>query len=272
MKKIEIFICYHKQDVYVPVEGYTPIHVGKAVSDVNLPFIGDNTGDNISEKNPWYCELTAQYWIWKNVKDAEYVGLAHYRRNFAFKTPFFQSLRNIIYVNEGDLFRFSEIDEKYISRHDVILSKKMYKSIPIYDNLCYGLIKGDVDVLGKVVESLYPEFKADYDSVMQNNELFAFNMLIAKKSIFDAYSEWLFNILFEFEKRLTVPMNPYQPRLLGFYSERLMMVYFRHFNYKIGHKSISLCNGRKNKLLILIKSKEIIKKLVCFTYKKCCDK
>ena len=64
---------------------YMPLQVGKALSDVDLGVQGDDEGDNISTKNPNYCELTGLYWAWKNLKDADYIGLAHYRRYFDFK-------------------------------------------------------------------------------------------------------------------------------------------------------------------------------------------
>ena len=62
---------------------YMPIHVGRE-GKADLGYVGDNTGDNISAKNPNYCELTALYWAWKNL-EADYVGLVHYRRYFTNK-------------------------------------------------------------------------------------------------------------------------------------------------------------------------------------------
>ena len=82
MEKIKILVACHKQAEVFKNNVYLPIHVGKALhKDVDLGFLGDDTGENISRLNPLYCELTAQYWGWKNL-DVEYIGLCHYRRYF----------------------------------------------------------------------------------------------------------------------------------------------------------------------------------------------
>ena len=84
MAKSKIIVCAHKNDFVLSNDVFRPLQVGKAQSAVNLGFDGDDTGDNISRKNPNYCELTGLYWAWKNLKDYDYVGLAHYRRYFDF--------------------------------------------------------------------------------------------------------------------------------------------------------------------------------------------
>ena len=81
--RVKIFVVAHKPFGMPEGEALVPVHVGRAVSrlkDEMTGMAGDDTGVNISEKNPSYCEMTAHYWIWKNVKDCDYVGVCHYRR------------------------------------------------------------------------------------------------------------------------------------------------------------------------------------------------
>ena len=79
--KIRIYTMTHRP-FHVPSDPmYQPLQVGRATHE-DLGYPGDDTGDNISALNCFYSELTGVYWIWKNVHDAEYVGLCHYRRFF----------------------------------------------------------------------------------------------------------------------------------------------------------------------------------------------
>jgi len=92
--KINIYIACHKQVQVLNDDIFHPVQVGTALKkDCFEQYLHDNTGDNISEKNQMYCELTAQYWAWKN-EDADYYGLMHYRRYFSFdetkKEPYVQ--------------------------------------------------------------------------------------------------------------------------------------------------------------------------------------
>ena len=80
----KILICCHKESKLPKDEKYFPIHVGKALSNMDLGIEGDDTGDNISLKNGSYCELTGMYWAWKNLKGVDVIGLCHYRRFFDF--------------------------------------------------------------------------------------------------------------------------------------------------------------------------------------------
>ena len=80
----KIIVCAHKQDFFISDDLYMPIQVGKSISNVDLGIQGDNSGDNISKKNKEYCELTAHYWAWKNLKGIDKIGLAHYRRYLDF--------------------------------------------------------------------------------------------------------------------------------------------------------------------------------------------
>lgn len=73
---IKIFIATHKNYEMPDDDIYIPLEVGASLrKDLGLKGVRDNTGLNISEKNPNYCELTGYFWIWKNIKDADVVAL-----------------------------------------------------------------------------------------------------------------------------------------------------------------------------------------------------
>ena len=225
MQKLKIFVCCHKEGFCLKSDVYEPIQAGRAVSKVSLDMLGDDTGDNISGKNKNYCELTAHYWIWKNYADAENVGLCHYRRYFNLVGN--KWLKANKGVPESDMP--NEVDLKFLEDADVVVPLPGVCVMTMKDYYCCGHIVEDYDILEEVVKELYPDYYEDFLYVMtKNNKCSMWNMIIAKKPIFDAYSEWLFSILFEVEKRVKISEYPNQARVFGYMSELLLNVYLKH--------------------------------------------
>ncbi len=215
-----IYIATHKKFDPPKDAGYIPIQVGAAGKD-DMQFLRDDTGDNISTKNKNYCELTGAYWIWKNSEDP-YKGLVHYRRYFS--CSFF--MKNII--KESTV-------QKILERYDVILPFEMKLATTVQENYTRGCgFDKDIDITREIIAEQYPSYLDEYNALWQDHSLRLFNMLIAISEVYDAYSEWLFNILFELERRTDITSyNDYQKRIFGFMSERLLNVYFRHNSFKI---------------------------------------
>ena len=80
-ERLRIYTMTHKPFEIPKDPLYVPLQVGSALQE-DLGYLRDDTGDNISEKNRNYCELTGLYWAWKNL-ESDYIGVAHYRRHFA---------------------------------------------------------------------------------------------------------------------------------------------------------------------------------------------
>lgn len=246
MKKLKIFVCCHKKEFYLSNDFYIPIQVGAACSKLDLGITRDDSGLNISGKNANYCELTAQYWIWKNVKDVEYVGLCHYRRYFDLNHN--SSFLSGKFISSEEMVKNSNINLDLLETADAIVTDKVVEILTLKDAYCWGHIMEDYDILKEVVKEKYPEYINDFNHVMEDNNKYSFaNMIIAKKQVFDEYSEWLFTILFEVEKKVKVSEYPYQKRIFGFMSERLLNVYmYHHKELKVIQRPVYSLMNQKN--------------------------
>lgn len=202
---------------------YVPIHVGrKGKSDIG--YIGDDSGENISEKNPFFCELTALYWAWKSL-DSEYIGLSHYRRHFCFRKKSKDIFENILTYKEL---------EKMLNNTDVILPRKRYYVIEtLYSHYAHTLHIEPLDETRKIIEKKYPKYLIEFDNLKKRRSGHMFNMFIMKKEIFDGYCAWLFDLLFELEKRIdNSKYDKFHARFYGRISELLLDVYLNTNNIK----------------------------------------
>jgi hypothetical protein len=226
-KKVKILVCAHKKDYVKNDDIYMPVHAGKALSNIDLGFQGDDTGDNISTKNPNYCELTVLYWAWKNLKDVDYIGLNHYRRYFNFSRFTFKDLEILSVENFLKTHNNTFDLNRHLGKYDIILAKpKIYACSLEHDySICH--YSDDCRLIEKIIKDHYPDYFDAFNKIMKdNNKLSHYNMFITKWKIFDDYCNWLFPILKKIELQRNMSYyNNYQARMLAFIAERLFMIY-----------------------------------------------
>ena len=255
LPSVRIYSVYYKHFHNFPQALYvTPIQAGIANSDVHLDMIGDNTGDNISTKNDLYSELTALYWIMKNAqRDSDALGFCHYRRyliNDQYKLFFKKRSRYYSKASKKameslltpSLYRSYQ---ELLSDHDVIVPRQdLIKKKGIFYTVeeAYHLehIKKDWDVTLKVVCEKYPDYGKSIPILCQQTKMFYNNIMIAPWKIWDSYSTWLFDILFEVEKQIELPKHGYQRRVMGFLAERLHNLFVIHNQLKTAYLTLGM--------------------------------
>ena len=121
--KIGIYIATQARHDFPKDPAYKPLLVGKIDNDSGIE-LNDSAGDSISEKNKFYCELTGHYWIWKNDKISDIVGLCHYRRFFWLKDiPFRLCEKSFKTLAECENFLSTENLEKFMRDYEIILPR-----------------------------------------------------------------------------------------------------------------------------------------------------
>ena len=213
----KIYIAMHKPYAVPNDALYVPLQVG---AEGKKPFgaARDNEGENISEKNPGYCELTGLYWL-RCHAEADVVGLVHYRRYFVRRHwRFYQGEKR--YLTDADVPRLME-------KAELVLPKKRHYWIETtYSHYAHAHHESDLKETRKVIEELCPAYTAAFDETMGRRSGHRFNMLIARRELLQEYCDWLFPLLFELENRLdTSGYDDYNRRVFGFIGERLLDVW-----------------------------------------------
>ena len=182
--EIKVIIAAHKQYPMPDKDCYLPVQVGRALHP-DVGYIPDNTGDNISEKNPYYCELTGLYWAWKNLP-ADVIGLVHYRRYMGKKNGIvglIQRYRNPL----GSILDGKDI-EKLMKKSDIILPKRRkYYIETLYSHYAHTHYAEQLDETEKIIRKKYPSYLSSYQSVIKQTYGYMFNMCIMRRDYFDKY-------------------------------------------------------------------------------------
>lgn len=207
---VTIFTMTHKKFAEPKDPIYMPLHVGRAGAQ-DYGYAGDNTGDNISGKNCYYGELTGVYWVWKNVRTTDYVGICHYRRYFC--------------TEEGRILN----EKDYLSilqDYDIITSKKLKLNFSYFDGYEGDYNIFDLITTGETIRRMYPEYYDTFERLVHGNSTYFGNMMVTGKELYDEYAEWLFSIFADVEKKIDPSgYDDYHKRVFGFISEFLLLVW-----------------------------------------------
>ncbi|WP_088656142.1 DUF4422 domain-containing protein [Geofilum rhodophaeum] len=224
---IRVLIATHKKIKLPNNSVYLPVHVGRNGAR-DIGYIGDDTGDNISNKNSLYSELTGIYWAWKNLS-CDFVGLVHYRRLFAKKKGLFRQ-KHVLTPEE--VFALC-------SRYDVIVPvKRRYYIETLMSHYANTHDFSHIELTREVIASQTPDYLPFFDNCVRGRSAHMFNMFIMRQDLFHNYCNWLFPILFEIEKNIDYShMTAFDARLLGRISELLFDVWLTRNN--LPYKEVS---------------------------------
>ena len=220
MTDIRVFIACHKYCETPDDAMYLPVHVG-AVGKESIGFERDDSGNNISEKNPLYCELTGLYWCWKNLS-CDYLGLSHYRRYFTLKNKRYQKKHG----QQASVLTLKEA-ENLLKTYKVLVPKKRHYYIEtVYSHYSHTFSQLQLDETRKILAEHAPDYLDSWDHLMNGRSAYIFNMFIMPKEMVNEYCEWVFDILALLEKRIdTSSMTAFEKRYAGRIAERLFNVW-----------------------------------------------
>jgi len=183
------------------------IQAGSSLTNEIICEVRDNTGINISEKNQYYCELTAGYWIVNNDNEHDYIGMIHYSRKF-----------------EMDLETMNLLFNAGV---DIILGQPLvYFSIRKNFSWCSD------ENLKKAISNVVPEYIDLFEKYSNQSLCIPSNMFVGKSEVIKKYYDWLMSILFEYERICNENNIVLTRRCMGYIAEDLMGVYF------LGNKSL----------------------------------
>lgn len=201
--------------------------------NIRTKFLIDtpHDGDNIDSLNPWYCELTGLYHLWKHVDD-EIVGLEHYRRYFA---NYYGRL-----LSENEILQI-------LSTYDIICAQSRYsKSYPVIAWINEHGKRKDFDkylyILNRYFDDIgdekYHGFGEWCKRYLYGDHHCLGNMFVCNKSLINDYCTWLFDTLSVYDQ--VNGLSNANRRIDGYLAEFLFGAWLEWNKKKINYKHIIL--------------------------------
>jgi lipopolysaccharide biosynthesis glycosyltransferase len=256
---VKILVGYHKPAQLLKSDILVPIHLGRALATQASKdgmmsaedyqwmldnMIGDDTGDNISHLNRYFCELTAIYWAWKNydkLGNPDYVGFCHYRRFLDFSEQYQPDVNNchdlvlqkVLSQETRNLYEnHTQEIIKQISQTDIIHGCLTKYNFSVYDqfkdleNPQFGLKTSIFYDILDIMKQKFPTYAKAIDIYSKSKSHYWYNCFVMKKKYFFEYCDFIFSILLGYEKQIDfTTLNLNGQRILAYISERILGFY-----------------------------------------------
>lgn len=237
---VGVYVVTHKDaKLYTLPDGYKIIYAGHALAKKYFGYAGDDTGDNISQLNPFLDEVTVLYWIWKNTKHT-HAGIVHYRR-------FFTSDIKQKTFDAEKILSAAEI-LSILSDYDIIvqnegISTRSQRDMMIFSTGQPDLVKVAEKIIRNHLVRRQPGYLGAFDDVLSGLTLFFGGMYITRRNIFNAYCEWLFSFIIDATKEIRdkieingkslEEMSHDYSRIAGFFAERMLTIWLMKNHLRI---------------------------------------
>ncbi len=217
-QNVVVAVASHKAYRMPEGEIYLPLQVGAALHpDLDLGWQRDDEGDNISDKNGSYSELTGLYWLWKNC-DADYKGLVHYRRLLGTNDSVRRHAKDPYecLVQRDELLRL-------LSQKDIVVARRRnYYIESVYSHYSHTFDGAQFDAMHDILSETTPEYVSAWDALMRARGAHIYNMFVMPAALFDDYCGWMFDKVDRLAAKIGQMDDPFQNRYPGRVSERLL--------------------------------------------------
>lgn len=215
----------HKAFAQPEEDIYIPLHVGKEGKQ-ELGYMGDNTGNHISDLNMFYGELTGVYWIWNNYPGNDNIGICHYRRYF---------------IDESGKMLHETDYNKLLQEYDIITSPAVDEEVSYFEY--FAKAHGDKNLIleGEIIKRICPEYYSSFLECMKDSKHYYGNLMVTSRELFNQYCKWLFTIFAEMAEEIDLSgLDEYHRRIYGFLSEQLLMVWIKANNLKVCEQRVGI--------------------------------
>ncbi len=233
MRSIRLLIAIHAPAL-LPESSrdFAALGLGGFRPTTSLTTFTDDTGDSISSKNVHYSELTGWYWLWKNMRDLDVIGLCHYRRYFLLGAKYLAIPGPKLYVapTVPNLERIAaagvkDFVEEVLNVADVIVPRRQNLGMSLTQQYLNCHRREDWDIFLQALYETCQDFQSSVSWFDLETEAHLYNMMIAPKAFVDAYMLRLFAVTDWMERQKPFPIERYQCRVPSFIAERFFSFY-----------------------------------------------